>query len=179
LLIVYREYANTKTRKAGVHEGCHGRRISNLFKKWGVDIRGYRDARGCLRLVEIGNQFWMCYILTMAKPIVITFGSQTTGLATASSDFDFGVFADKPLTLTERTHLAGRLAKKFRLNEDKIDLVDLTTASPILKFEVAKVGKLVIGEQFDFIRYKVRAFKEYQDTAKFRRLREKIMLNQK
>lgn len=111
----------------------------------------------------------------MKRPLVIAFGSQVTGKSKDSSDFDFGVFSDKPLSLDERTNISGALAAELKINEDKIDLVDLHLASPILKFQAAKVGKLVWGEEFDFIRFKVRAFKEYNDTAKFRRMREKVM----
>ncbi len=46
----------------------------------------------------------------------------------------------------------------------------------MLKFEVARNGKLVGGSHDDFVRFKVRAFKEYVDTAKFRKFREQIML---
>mgnify|MGYP001582533710 CR=1 FL=1 len=76
----------------------------------------------------------------------------------------------------ERTDLAGYLSKKLNINEDKIDLVDLSNASPILKFEAARAGKLVEGVDFDFIRFKVRAMKEYQDTVKFRRMRERVIM---
>lgn len=68
------------------------------------------------------------------------------------------------------------IAKKLAINEDKIDLVDLSSVSPLLKFQVAQEGRLVDGEHYDFIRFKVRAFKEYVDTAKFRRLREHILM---
>ena len=112
----------------------------------------------------------------MKKPIIIAFGSQVSGRAVTQSDFDFGVFWERPLSLLERTHISEFLSKKFKINEDKIDLVDLYSVSPILKFEVAKKGRLVEGNTFDFTRFKVRAFKEYQDTAKFRRMREKIMM---
>ena len=115
-------------------------------------------------------------IQQMNKPIIIAFGSQISGRATLSSDFDFGVFSYNPLTLASRTDLSHFLSKKFNINEDKIDLVDLSTASPILKFEVAKKGKLIEGDVYDFIRFKVRSFKEYQDTAKFRRMRERVIL---
>ena len=111
----------------------------------------------------------------MKTPLIIAFGSQISGRTKASSDFDFGVLGQKTLTLEERTDIAALLSKKLNINEDKIDLVDLATASPILKFEVAKNGKLIEGDYAGFIRFKVRAFKEYVDTAKFRRLREKIM----
>lgn len=112
----------------------------------------------------------------MKKPLIIAFGSQTRGTATAMSDSDFAVFAGKPLSLAERSAISEFLSKRFNLNEDKIDLIDLSSVSPLLKFEVAKKGKLVEGETFDFTRFKVRAFKEYQDTAKFRRLRERRMM---
>ncbi|OHA24332.1 MAG: hypothetical protein A3B11_02115 [Candidatus Taylorbacteria bacterium RIFCSPLOWO2_01_FULL_44_26] len=112
----------------------------------------------------------------MKKPLVIAFGSQAKGRATATSDFDFAVFSGGPLSLSERTDIGESLSKKLNINEDKIDIVDLYSVSPLLKFEVAKKGKLVEGEMFDFIRFKVRALKEYEDTAKFRRLRERIMM---
>jgi predicted nucleotidyltransferase len=112
----------------------------------------------------------------MSKSLIIAFGSQVKGNSNSSSDFDFGVLEDIPLTLSRRTDLADYISKKLNINEDKIDLVDLYTVSPILKFEVAKNGKLIEGQDFDFIRFKVRAMKEYQDTAKFRLLRKKIIL---
>lgn len=119
----------------------------------------------------------ICYIIeVMTKPLIIAFGSQVKGRATGVSDFDFGVLEDKPLSLSERTDLSGYLSKKLNINEDKIDLVDLYGASPILKFEAARSGKLIDGDAFDFIRFKVRAMKEYQDTVKFRRMREHVMM---
>ena len=91
------------------------------------------------------------------------------------SDFDFAVLGEKALTLSKKTRLSEYLAKKLKINEDKIDLVDLNTASPLLCYEVAQKGKLVEGNDFDFIRFKVRAWKIYLDTAKFRRLDEQMI----
>jgi predicted nucleotidyltransferase len=114
--------------------------------------------------------------MSMPTPLIIAFGSRVKGRANEMSDFDFGVLSEKPLSLSERTNLAHHVSKKLKINEDKIDLVDLRTASPILKFEVARTGKLIEGQAFDFIRFKVRAMKEYQDTAKFRRIRESVIM---
>lgn len=114
--------------------------------------------------------------MPMTTPLIIAFGSQVKGRMTEKSDFDFGVLQGQQLTLAERTDLAGYLAEKLNINEDKIDLVDLFSVSPLLKFQVAQDGRLVEGNYADFIRFKVRAFKEYVDTAKFRRLREKVMM---
>lgn len=107
--------------------------------------------------------------------LIIAFGSQISQKNTSGSDFDIAVLVKKPLTLTERTRLCRYLAKKLNINEDKIDLTDLYTASPILLYEVAKKGKLLEGNAFDFIRFKVRAWKIYQDTAKFRVLSERMI----
>lgn len=112
----------------------------------------------------------------MKQPLIIAFGSQVTGRSTKKSDFDFGVLADRQLSLSDRADLSESLAKTQSVHEDSIDLVDLNLASPILKFEVAKSGKLVSGDYVDFIRFKVRAFKEYVDTAKFRRIREQSIM---
>lgn len=111
----------------------------------------------------------------MKKPLIIAFGSQLTGFTRADSDFDFAVLAEKPLSLSVRTRLSEHLSKKFKINEDKIDITDLRTASPLLLYEVSKKGKLVEGDDFDFIRFKVRAWKIYQDTKKFRNLKEKMV----
>ncbi len=112
----------------------------------------------------------------MKEPLIISFGSRVKGRATNHSDFDFAALdSGTPLSISRHTSISGRLSKKYSINEDKIDLIDLSTASPLLKYEVAKTGRLVEGKPFDFTRFKVRAWKEYLDTAKFRRLREKSM----
>ncbi len=112
----------------------------------------------------------------MKKTVIISFGSQVSGRITPGSDFDFGVLTDELISISIGVRFSELLSKKLKINEDKIDLVDLSVASPILKFEVAKNGKLIEGDVFDFIRFKVRAFKEYQDTAKFRRIRERVLM---
>lgn len=109
--------------------------------------------------------------------LIISFGSQITGRVNANSDFDFAVLEDKPLTLSKITTISHHLAKKLKINDDKIDIVDLNNASPLLCYEVAQKGKLVEGNDFDFIRFKVRAWKTYLDTAKFRRIDEQMIKN--
>ena len=109
------------------------------------------------------------------KPLIIAFGSQVSGQTRAGSDFDVAVLSEKPLTLAQRSRLSLMLSKKLKINEDKIDLVDLKAASPMLQYEISRKGKLILGSEFDFIRFKVRAWKLYQDTAKFRRLREQML----
>ena len=105
------------------------------------------------------------------KKLLILFGSRATGHARANSDWDVAVVADHALTLDERGAAAEEAARILDVNEDHIDLVDMWSASPLLQQFVAKDGKLLAGDPFLFIRFKVLAWKRYHDTAKFRRLR--------
>ncbi|MBI4119117.1 MAG: nucleotidyltransferase domain-containing protein [Parcubacteria group bacterium] len=109
------------------------------------------------------------------KRLVILFGSQAAKTAGGQSDTDVAVLFDRPLTLEEKLDLRSTLSEKLGVSEEKIDLVDLWVASPLLQYQIAQNGKLVEGEEFDFIRFKVLAWKRYQDTAKFRRVREKVL----
>ena len=103
--------------------------------------------------------------------LFILFGSQSTGHATTGSDFDIGVVAEAPLGFEDKNKLKEDIAKEFSFPEDRIDLVDLNEASPLLQMEAAKSGKLLKGSASDFFKYKLLAWKRYQHTAKFRKLR--------
>jgi len=103
-------------------------------------------------------------------PLLILFGSQSKGRAIAASDFDIGVVG-KPLSFEEKNKLRGEISNEFSFPEDKIDLVDLNEAPPLLQMEAAKSGKLLKGREEDFFKFKLLAWKRYQHTAKFRKLR--------
>ncbi len=103
--------------------------------------------------------------------LLILFGSKATRTSHSKSDTDIAVFADHKLTVKEKSDLGKIIQDKFKYNEDEIDIVDLAVASPLLRYEVAKKGKLLYGTKFDFIRFRVLAWKIYCDTAKFRRAR--------
>lgn len=103
--------------------------------------------------------------------LFILFGSQSNGHAMPASDFDIGVVTGKPLSLEEKNKLTEEVAKEFSFPEDKIDLVDLNQASPLLQMEAAKNGKLLKGSEEDFFKFKLLAWVRYQHTAKFRKMR--------
>lgn len=107
--------------------------------------------------------------------LIILFGSRAKGQVGKMSDVDIAVLGDSPLNLSENVELSQRIAKKLKVSEDLIDVVDLSTASPLLQFEVTKYGKLIEGSESDFVRFKILAWKRYQDTSKFRRMRENYL----
>ena len=114
----------------------------------------------------------------MKSDLIVTFGSQTRGTAGATSDFDVAILSNHTMSLKEKLKLASKLAAKLKITEDKIDLVDLWNAPPLLQQQIASNGKLLEGDELDFLRFRVLAWKRYQDTAKLRRAREKSLANQ-
>ena len=103
---------------------------------------------------------------------MVLFGSQAKGHATERSDYDVAYQAGSPLMLAEAVELASAVAAFLEVSEDKIDLVNVDAGSPLFQFEVATHGRLLCGQQRDFIKFQLLAWKRYQHTAKFRRFRE-------
>lgn len=107
-------------------------------------------------------------ILVMKTSLIILFGSQATNKAKTGSDFDVAVLADNSLSLQEKDEITEEIAKQLNVSSDKIDLVDLSIASPLLQHSVGQTGRLINGNKEDFLRFRVLAWKRYLDTAKFR-----------
>src|SRR3989344_7285141 len=107
--------------------------------------------------------------------LVILFGSQAAGTAGGQSDTDIAVLGDGPISLEERAFISESVARELQVSEDLIDLVDLRSASPLLQYQVAERGRLISGAREEFTRFRVRAWKQYQDTARLRRARERSL----
>ncbi len=103
---------------------------------------------------------------------IILFGSRTKGYAVESSDTDVAVLADRPLDSNDENDIIQFVASQVKQPEEKIDLIDLTRASPLLQQNVATEGRLLWGDPATFVRFRVLAWKRYLDTAKLRRARE-------
>lgn len=103
------------------------------------------------------------------------FGSKVRGTAGKQSDTDVAVLASHPLTLEEKNGLREQVAKKLAVSDEKVDLIDLYDAPPLLAHQIGETGTLLEGTQFEFNRFRIRAWKHYLDTAKFRRAREQAL----
>ncbi len=106
---------------------------------------------------------------------IVLFGSRARGTESKNSDADVAALADHALDMEEKADLACKIARMLKISEDKIDLVDLWNAPPLLQHRVAEEGKLLRGDPHVFIRFRVLAWKRYLDTAKFRRARERAL----
>ncbi|MEK7076657.1 MAG: nucleotidyltransferase domain-containing protein [Patescibacteria group bacterium] len=107
--------------------------------------------------------------------LMILFGSRAEGKNRSDSDIDIAVLGKNPLGLKEKTAIAIRVARARKTPEDRVDVVDIRRASPLLQFEIARKGELLYGKKSDFTTFQVRAWKLYQDTARLRRIREKSL----
>ena len=110
-----------------------------------------------------------------AQPLLILFGSRAKGTARADSDWDVAVASDHQMSLDERVAWAQKAAHLLQVNEDRVDLVDTWSASPLLQHYIGEQGRLLAGDPFLFVRFRVLAWKRYQDTAKLRRLRSEAL----
>lgn len=92
--------------------------------------------------------------------IVLLFGSIVQGRIHKRSDIDVAFLFDRPADILPLTNRVTQL-----LQSDKIDLVDLRCASPLLKFSVAREGRLLYERAPGlFNAFSSLVFRRYGDT---------------
>ncbi len=87
------------------------------------------------------------------------FGSHAKGETTSLSDMDIAVMFDSD---ADGRMEPLRLDLMGLLGEEAIDLIDLKSAPPRLKYNVIKEGRVILGEDRSS-EFEVRAMKEYFD----------------
>jgi predicted nucleotidyltransferase len=101
--------------------------------------------------------------------LVVLFGSVAKGREREGSDVDLGLIADggiEPL-IPEVIRL---------LHTDRVDVVDLRRASPLLAFSAARHGiPLHQGTRGAFASFASLSLRRYEDTRKLRKLREESL----
>ncbi len=96
--------------------------------------------------------------------LLVLFGSAAKGRRGAKSDLDLAVLCEGSSDLD-----ALYLALAPRLRTDRLDLVDLRRAGPILAFEVARSGLLLFERSPGLFRqFQSLASRRYADTRKLR-----------
>ena len=97
--------------------------------------------------------------------LAILFGSLAEGQEGRVSDIDLALLFDHPVNVLDITNDMIEL-----LNTDRIDIVDLRVADPLLSFEIARKGKVLFErEPGIFNQFYSMAFRRYIDTEKLRK----------
>jgi hypothetical protein len=114
--------------------------------------------------------------------LVYLFGSQARGDASSLSDVDLGVFFRRTPSLDEQAQMVVDCGRVLDLETEKVDVVALNSAPPLLKYDAVSEGKLVYQAVSDdaLNDFELRAMQECFDTEHLRRvqdlyLREKIL----
>lgn len=101
--------------------------------------------------------------------LVYIFGSIAKGCANKLSDVDIAVFISEDSTKNYpygyRAQIITDIMKILKTNN--VDLVVLNRASPFLRFQVLRYGKLIFcRSKLERARFQVRTFNEYNDTKR-------------
>ena len=103
--------------------------------------------------------------------LLIQFGSTVSGRVHARSDVDLAVMCADAADLDSLYRLLAP-----RLRTDRLDLVDLRRAGPLLAFEVARSGRLLFERRPGAFReFCSLASRRFCDTAKLRSARRRAI----
>ncbi len=104
--------------------------------------------------------------------LAVLFGSYAKGTASAKSDVDVGVhFGSTSMTKACRWSELSRLEIDLSRQVSKtVEVVDLGAAPPLLRFEVAKDGVLLIDRTGrGWVNFRYQAMRDWYDWAPFAR----------
>lgn len=90
------------------------------------------------------------------------FGSQATGRAGPQSDVDVAVLGWRPLSLEERLTL--QMDVENALKRERVDVVDLSRASPVLRFEALQGVRLLARSPEDVAVFSSLVGREYESA---------------
>ena len=111
--------------------------------------------------------------------LVYLFGSQASGRSWAQSDVDLAVLLGSAVPRERqgavRVQLIAELMSVFKTNE--VDVVVLNEAPPLLSYEGVIQGCRLLFEKDKLtrVRFHVRAFQEYVDTAALREVQNRYL----
>lgn len=108
-----------------------------------------------------------------ACPLLVLFGSETTGRTWSESDLDLALLCDPLPSPRGRLRMIGQLQE--RCGDRRADVVFLCPdTDPVLRFEVFRAGELLYeASPGRFVEERVRAMMLFYDARQFRRALEK------
>ncbi len=129
--------------------------------------------------MEIAQEKLKKEALKSGIKMLILFGSQASGKAKNESDFDLAVLMVEGKNISKKladyADTLFSLASIFEVTEDKIDLTNLSSASPFLQKEIFSNGKLIFGDEYEFTALKSAALRQYIGSKSLQELRRKMI----
>ena len=105
--------------------------------------------------------------------LVLLFGSSVTGNMHRRSDIDIGLLFNGDMDTLALTNRVIRLLKT-----DKVDVVDLNRASPLLKFSASRNCQVLFEKTPGiFSTFNSLAFRRYVDTKKLRDAQHSVVMD--
>lgn len=102
------------------------------------------------------------------------FGSQARQRPSCPRDLDLAVLGERPFDLTEMLTLRAPITRIVR--SDKVDLVDLRRAGPVLKRQVIASGRrFFCRDESRANAFELQALAEYQDSHHRRREQARLL----
>lgn len=152
-------YYVAQITKFGIYE--KERQAAKVAPESGVEPMSFEA-----ELTQIINQYDLI--------LLVSFGSYQTGRFTAKSDIDLAYQARVTLHSEQQLDLLSALVALFK--RDRIDLVDLARANPLLLYEVACSGQVFYEEEDAYLRFQLKAWARYAET-KFLRQKRRAYLD--
>jgi len=109
-----------------------------------------------LKIAKIAKKFHL--------KLIVVFGSFVSGKNRVDSDLDIAILGIKEISFSEQINLINEFSRVFNKN---IDLSILNNVNPLLLFEVSKNSILLYGSREDFLKFKLYAFKVYNDYTPY------------
>jgi len=92
---------------------------------------------------------------------IVLFGSRAKGVFREDSDFDVAVYMDGFNDMNIYNAALFGLGEILDIPAEKIDLTNLKNANPLLRYEIAREGKLLFGNEMSYLEFKAFAFRDY------------------
>lgn len=106
--------------------------------------------------------------------LVLLFGSQATGKTHPQSDADVAYFGQELLPLAIESKLVIDLMQAFRT--DAVDLVSLKNAPPLLRYQIARSGKLLYERTPGlFTSFFINSLRQYEEARPLFQLRSSYL----
>lgn len=96
--------------------------------------------------------------------LLVLYGSRATGGAGEQSDFDLAFLGQEVLPFGVRYELQQALGRVLAASAEKVDLVDLRSAPPLLLYYIVRDGIRLAGSEREFDALYRRAIKRYIDA---------------